>query len=148
MTMKTILALSLGVTLSVPVFAQETHSHDDHEHKHAHEHEAIDFGSIDDGWAALEDVSAEIRAAVETNNMNVLHNLSDRLHAIADGLKSHAGDVPEANQLRFTSSLNQLRTLSDRFHEVHDSNDTAGARRLVPQLNGMVQLLMVSAEGK
>lgn len=146
--MKTIFALVLGLTLSTPALSQKTHSHDDHEHNHEHEHEAIDFGSIDDGWAALEDVSAEIRAAAEVNNMNALHGLADQLNAIADGLKSHADDVPEANQLRFTSSLNQLRTLSDRFHEVQESNDTAGAQRLVPQLNGMVQLLMVSAEGK
>lgn len=141
MNVKLIFAVMLACLLSLPGVAQNTHSHD-------HEHETIDFGSIDDGWAALEDVSAEIRATVEANNLSPLHALSDRLHAIADGLKSHADDVPQSNQLRFTSSLNQLRTLSDRFHEVHESNDVAGARRLVPQLNGMVQLLMVSAEGK
>lgn len=141
MKMNVLFAALLTCALSTPVFAQDTHSHD-------HDHETIDFSSIDDGWAALEDVSAEIRAAVEVNNIAALHVLADTLHAVADGLSSHAGEVPEANQLRFTSSLNQLRTLSDRFHEVHEKNDRAGAQRLVPQLNGMIQLLMVSAEGK
>lgn len=138
-----ITAAVFAMVLSFAAVAQETHSHD-----HEHEHKAVDFGSIDDGWAALEDVSAEIRAAVEAKNMNALHGLADELHAVADGLSSHADDVPQSNRLRFTSSLNQLRTLSDRFHEVHENNDAAGAQRLVPQLNGMVQLLMVSAEGK
>lgn len=139
--MKIIFAALVAVALNAPAFAQDSHDHD-------HQHEAVDFGSIDDGWAALEDVSAEIRGAVEANNMRALHGLADRLHAVADGMSSLAGEVPEANQLRFTSSLNQLRTLSDRFIEVHEKNDSAGAQRLVPQLNGMVQLLMVSAEGK
>jgi len=34
------------------------------------------------------------------------------------------------------------------LHSAHDRNDVAAAERLVPQLNGMVQLLMVSAEGQ
>lgn len=132
-----ITTLLLTLVLSAPVLAQTDHDHD---------HETIDFGAIDEGWAALEDVSAEIRATVEARNMTALHGLADKLHAIADGLSSYAGDVPEANQLRFTSSLNQIRTLSDRFHAAHESDDLPAAQRLVPQLNGMVQLLMVSAE--
>lgn len=134
-----ILCATLG--LSVSAMAQSDHDHDDHGHSHS-----VDFGSLDDGWLALENVSAEIQAAVKTGNLDALHDLSDELHSVADGLANHDGDVPQVNQLRFTSSINQLRGLSDRFHAAHESNDVAAAQRLVPQLNGMVQLLMVSAE--
>jgi len=137
--MKFTFVLILSFVLASPLLAQTDHNHD-------HNHEVIDFGAIEEGWAALEDVSAELRAAVETANMTALHALADKLHAIADGLSSYAGEVPEANQLRFTSSLNQIRTLSDRFYRAHESDDLLAAERLVPQLNGMVQLLMVSAE--
>lgn len=133
--------------LGLPALAQDTRTHD-HDHDHGHNHEAIDFGSMEEGWVALEDVSAEIRAAVAANNMAALHGLADTLHAVADGLGSYADVVPEANQLRYTSSLNQIRALSDRLIGVHESRDLAGAQRLVPQLNGMVQLLMVSAEDR
>lgn len=136
---KMLLALIITVSLSVSAYAQSDHS-DNHSH-------SVDFGTIDDGWLALETVSAEIRAAVKVGDMNALHGLSDQLQSVADGLASYEDDVPQSNQLRFTSSINQLRSLSERLHSAHERNDVAAAERMVPQLNGMVQLLMVSAEG-
>lgn len=134
--MKIFLILFAMLGLSVSAVAQPNHSHGP----------ASDFGSIDDGWLALEDVSAKIQTAVKTEDMKALHDLSGELHSVVDGLASHDDEVPQVNQLRYTSSINQLRSLSDRFHAAHESNDVAAAQRLVPQLNGMVQLLMVSAE--
>ncbi|MBT7450813.1 MAG: hypothetical protein HN793_08280, partial [Rhodospirillaceae bacterium] len=135
-------AFFVALTLSVSANAQSDHDrNDDHSH-------SADFGTIDDGWIALENVSAHIRAAVKAGNMGALHGLSDELLAVTDGLASYEDDVPQSNQLRFTSSINQLRSLSKRLHSAHDRNDVAAAERLVPQLNGMVQLLMVSAEGQ
>ncbi|NKB43760.1 MAG: hypothetical protein GKS03_05720 [Alphaproteobacteria bacterium] len=140
---KMLLALFITLCLSAPANAQSDHSRD-HNDDHSH---SSDFGTMADGWVALENVSAAIRAAVKVGNMEVLHGLSDELRAVADGLASYEDDVPQSNQLRFTSSINQLRSLSERLHGAHDRNDLAAAERLVPQLNGMVQLLMVSAEG-
>ena len=139
---KMLLALIMTLGLSVSANAQSDRDHsDDHSH-------SVDFGTIDDGWLALETVSAEIRAAVKVGDMKALHGLSDKLLAVADGLASYEDDVPQSNQLRFTSSINQLRSLSKRLHNAHEHNDVAAAERIVPQLNGMVQLLMVSAEGQ
>jgi hypothetical protein len=129
-----ILCTTLGLTVSAAAQSNHSHGH------------SVDFGSLEDGWLALETVSAQIHTAVETGNMAALHDLSGKLHSVADGLASHDDDVPQVNQLRFTSSINQVRSLSDRFHAAHESNDVAAAQRLVPQLNGMVQLLMMSAE--
>jgi hypothetical protein len=143
MNIRLMIAALVTLSVSVPALAQS-----DHDHDHGHDHESVDFANVDDGWAALEDVAAEIRATIKAKNLTPLHDLSDRLHSVADGLARHASDVAKPNQLRFTSSLNQLRTMSDRLHAVHEDNDVAAAERLVPQLNGVVQLLMVSAEGK
>jgi hypothetical protein len=49
---------------------------------------ADDFGTIDDGWLALETVSAEIRATVQAGNITALRSLYDQLLAVADGLAS------------------------------------------------------------
>ena len=133
---KLLLILCAILGLGVSAMAQSDHDHS----------RSVDFATLDDGWLALETVSAEIQTAVKNNDTNALHDLSAKLHSVADGLASHDDEVPQVNQLRFTSSINQLRGLSDRFHAAHESNDVAAAQRLVPQLNGMVQLLMVSAE--
>ena len=120
---------------------------DDHNHDHSHDHSGgVDFASLDDGWVALEEVLAAIRTAVSNNNMSALHDLSTELHTVADSLGKLSSDVPQANQLRFTSSGNQLRTLSDSLHVAHEEGNAAAAQQMVPQLDGVVQLLMVSAE--
>jgi hypothetical protein len=114
---------------------------------HDHDHDGgVGFATLDDGWVALDQVSAEIRTAVMANNLDALHDLSTELCSVADSLGRLASDVPQANQLRFTSTINQLRTLSDRLHTAHERGDAAAAQQMVPQLNGVVQLLMVSAE--
>lgn len=56
--------------------------------------------------------------------------------------------MPHSNRLRFTSSINQLRSFSARFLNAYERNDVAAAERMVPQLDGMVQLLIVSAEAE
>ena len=101
---------------------------------------------MDDGWVVLEEVLAAIRNAVASNNIDALHDLSSQLPVVADSLGKLVKDVPQANQLRFTSSVNQLRTLSDRLHVAHEEGNSAAAQQMVPQLDGVVQLLMVSAE--
>lgn len=141
---KTLCVFAALWSFSFPVAAQTGHNHD-HTPGDDHSH-SRDFGALTDGWLALESVSAEIQAAVSAENMDALHELSDELYAVADGLANHDDDVPQVNRLRFTSSINQIRSLSDRLHAAHDSNDLAAAQRLVPQINGMIQLLMVSAE--
>jgi hypothetical protein len=141
--MKLGLALLILSGLSFPAAAQSDHKHD-HDKSHSH---ASNFVAIEEGWLALEDVAAEIRAAIKAGNMEALHELAEDLKAVADGLARHSGDVLKSNQLRFSSSLNQLRTLSDRLHTAHENNDVAGAERMVPQLNGMVQLVIASVEG-
>lgn len=139
---KTLLILIAACGMTFSALAQPAH---DHTHANDHSH-AGDFASIDDGWLALETVSAEIQAAVKVGDMKALHGLSDKLRAVADGLASQEDAVPQVNRLRYTSSINQIRSLSDRFHAAHESNDVAAAERMVPQLSGMVQMLMVSAE--
>lgn len=143
MLMRYIFLSLISFMLIQPAWAQNDHRHD-----HDHSHETPDFANIDEGWAELEYVAAEIRAAIKAKNLSPLHDLSDRLHGVADGLGKHANEVPRPNRMRFTSSLNQVRSLSDRLHMVHEANDVEAAERLVPQLNGVVQLLMVSAEGR
>ncbi len=66
----TALALVTCILLSGIAMAQ-----DDHDHSHDHSG-GVDFTSLDDGWAALEEVLAEIRTAVSNNNMSALHDLS------------------------------------------------------------------------
>ncbi len=125
---------------SAPVLAQGNHSH---EHTGG-----VDFATLDDGWVVLENVTANIRTAVSSDNLAALHDLTTELHTVADRFGKLAGDVPQANQLRFTSSVNQLRTLSDRLHVAHEEGNAEAARQMVPQLDGVVQLLMVSAEAE
>ncbi len=144
MTTKFLFTLMTAFLLSLTsgAFSQE-----DHGHEHGHEHGDIaGFASLDDGWIALEEVSDNIRTAVTANDMEALHALADELRGVADGLGKQDSDVPQANQLRFTSSVNQLRTLSDRLHTAYEQGDSAAAQQMVPQLNGVMQLLMASAE--
>ncbi|MEQ8734411.1 MAG: hypothetical protein RIC29_05770 [Rhodospirillaceae bacterium] len=136
--MKYAITLLVALMFTAPAVAQPTHSHN-HNHK-------VDFMSLDEGWSQLEMVAAEIKAAVKAENLEALHDLSDQLHAVAEGLKRFNKDVPKPNQMRYTSSLNQILSLSDRLHQAYERNDLVAAQRLVPQLNGMVQLLMASAE--
>ncbi len=143
MLIRNIAFVVMALTLNAPAWAQS-----DHDHDHDHQHETPDFANIDEGWVELEYVAADIRATIKAKNLSPLHDLSGRLHGVADALGRHADEVPRPNRMRFTSSLNQLRTMSDRLHTVHESNDLAEAERLMPQLNGVVQLLMVSAEGR
>jgi len=122
---------------------------DEHDHGHRQAHQfgtGVDFSNLEDGWAVLENVTSGIRNAVSLDNMAALHDLSTELHNVADRFGKLSRDVPQANQLRFTSSVNQLRTLSDRLHVAHDNEDAQAARQMVLQLDGVVQLLMVSAE--
>jgi len=65
------LALAVFATHSLAgiVYAQDEHSHD-HD-----QGDAVDFTSLDDGWVALEGVSAEIQYAIAANNMDALHEL-------------------------------------------------------------------------
>jgi hypothetical protein len=142
MTKAIFLALSMFATHSL---AGVAYAQDDHSHDHD-QGDAVDVTSLDDGWVALEGVSAEIQSAIAANNMDALHELSDELHAVADSLGKLANYVPQANQLRYTSSVNQLRTFSDRLHMAHEEGNAAAAQQMAPQLNGVVQLLMVRAE--
>jgi len=135
--MKHALTFIFFLSLAAPVLAQVDH---DQNHK-------VDFATLDEGWTQLEMVAAEIKAAVKAENLDPLHDLSEQLHAVAEGLRRFNNDVPKPNQMRYTSSLNQILSLSDRLHQAQERNDLTSAQRLVPQLNGMVQLLMASAEG-
>ena len=138
--MKYAFTLLMALMCTAPAWAQTPHSYD---HNHTH---TVDFSTLAEGWTQLEMVAAEIKAAVKAENLDALHDLSDQLHEVADGLKRFNKDVPKPNQMRYTSSLNQILSLSDRLHQAHERNDLVAAQRLVPQLNGMVQLLMASAE--
>lgn len=140
--MKYVLAVLVSLNLTGPVLAQDGQGHD---HNHEHDYK-VEFASMEEGWATLEMVAAEIDAAVKAENLGALHDLTGQLGAVAEGLKRFNNDVPKSNEMRYTSSLNQIRSLSDRLHAVHDENDMAAAQRMVPQLNGMVQLLMASTE--
>jgi len=149
MLKRNLILMLMSLLLGAPSWAQSDHDHDhQHDHAHDHDHETLDFADIDEGWAELEYVAADIRAAIKAGNLEPLHDLSARLHGVADGLRRHADEVPRPNRMRFTSSLNQLRAMSDRIHDVHEANDMAAAERMAPQLDGVVQLLMVSAEGR
>lgn len=140
--MKQVLVIAIA-TLGLLSSTYSVTAQDDHDHDHS---DIVGFASLDDGWVVLEDVSAEIRSAITARDMNALHDLSLDLHAVADSLGKLSGDVPQANQLRFASSVNQLRSLSDRLHMAHEQNNEAAAQQMVPQLNGIVQLIMANAE--
>ena len=142
MTKAILLALAVFATHSLAGIA---YAQDEHSHYHD-QGDAVDCTSLDDVWVALEGVSAEIQSEIAANNMDALHELSDELHAVADSLGKFANEVPQANQLRYTSSANQLRTLSDRLHMAHEQGNVAAAQKMAPQLNGVVQLLKVRAE--
>jgi hypothetical protein len=83
---RTLLSVFITVSLSLTANAQSDHSHD-HSHEDGHSH-SVDFGTIDDGWLALETASAEIRATVQAGNITALRSLYDQLLAVADGLAS------------------------------------------------------------
>ncbi|MDG2244339.1 MAG: hypothetical protein P8L66_12710 [Rhodospirillaceae bacterium] len=139
---RALISLFITVSISLTANAQTDYSYD------GGRSHSVDFGTIDDGWLALETVSAEIRAAVQAGNMTALRGLSDQLFALAGGLATYENDVPQSNRLRFTSSINQLRSLSERILNAHERNDVAAAERMVLQLDGMVQILIVSAEAE
>ena len=90
-------------------------------------------------------VTQEIRQAVDASDMGSLHELSDELHAVADGLAVHADDVAEASRGRFTGAVNQMRALSDRLHTAEETGDSAAAAQIASQIEAMMPLVRMSA---
>lgn len=133
-------ALALIISLGLPASAQDH----DHTHDHSHDH-AVDFDTLSGGLEALAVVTQEIREAVDANDMGSLHELSEELHAVADGLGKHADDVAEAARGRFTGVVNQMRALSDRLHTAEEAGDPAAAAQIATQIEAMMPLIRVSA---
>ena len=130
--------LVLMISLGLPAAAQ------DHDHDHTHDH-AVDFETLSGGLEALAIVTQEIREAVDASDMGSLHELSDELHAVADGLAIHADDVAEASRERCTGAVNKMRALSDRLHTAEEAGDAAAAAQIATQIEAMMPLVRASA---
>jgi hypothetical protein len=118
------LVLSLG-PMSSAAFAAEGE----------HKHEAKVFASAAEGVGALAATIAEAKAKTAAGNLEALHDISEDLHGIAEGLEQRAGDVKAENRERFAFNVKQVNALHEQLEIAHDSKNKSDIDRVLKRLD-------------
>jgi hypothetical protein len=126
--------LAAALALSAPAAASDE--------KHDHDHEAKVFATAAEGIGALAAAIAEAKTKTAAGDMEALHEISEELHGIAEGLSKRAGDVKPENRERFAFNVKQVDTLHVQLEAAHEGKDKAAVERLVKRLEDIHGRLM------
>jgi hypothetical protein len=63
-----------------------------------------------------------------------LHDISEDLHGIAEGLEKRVGDVKAENRERFSFNVKQVDTQHTQLEAAHESKAKADVERVIKRL--------------
>lgn len=122
-----IFAALIALALSTPAAAQA-------EDKHDHDHQAKAFATVSAGLAALDETIAKARALAAAGNIKALHDISEDLHGIADGLRQKAAEVEPSAMDRFKFNVDQVENLHEQLEAAHESASKENIDRVIKRL--------------
>lgn len=116
----TCLTLILLGTSPIPVFA-----HGNEPHAEGTAHETAAGASLDAKviWQEASDLALQVEAATKASDFAALHDLTERLTASLQQLKSAATEMPEQRRIRLHGAITQSISTTDDLHQAADKND-------------------------
>lgn len=131
---KFIFAVAAAALFTGPALGQDKH---DHDHGGKHDHAHAKTSSVAAGVKAIDAAIAETRAVVAKGDLEALHETSEEVAEVAEGLAARIGDVSAENRERFKFNTDQLKTLGTQLHDAHEAKDKDGVERVVKRMESV-----------
>jgi hypothetical protein len=113
-----------------------------------HKHETRTFATVAAGLTALDAAVTEAKTKAAAGNFEALHDISEDLHGIADGLKKRLPDVAAENRDRFKFNVDQVNALHEQLEAAHESKKADDVNRVVKRLEDVASRLKTLAPTK
>jgi hypothetical protein len=113
-----------------------------------HKHEAKTFGTVAEGLAVLDAAVTTAKTKAAAGDFEALHDVSEDLHGIADGLKKRLTDVAAENRDRFKFNVDQVNALHEQLEAAHESKKAEDVNRVIKRLEDVAGRLKTLAPAK
>lgn len=113
-----------------------------------HKHESKSFTTVAAGLVALDSAITDAKSKSAAGDFEALHDISEDLHGIADGLKKRLSDVAAENRDRFKFNVDQVNALHEQLEAAHESKKADDVARVIKRLEDVSGRLKALAVAK
>jgi hypothetical protein len=113
-----------------------------------HKHEAKTFATVAAGLTALDAAVVNAKTKAAAGDFEALHDISEDLHGIADGLKKRLPDVAAENRDRFKFNVDQVNALHEQLEAAHESKKAEDVNRVIKRLEDVAGRLKTLTPAK
>lgn len=109
--------------LGISPISAFAHGNEPHAEGAVHETEAVSLLDAKATWQAASGFGQQIETATKANDFAALHDLTEKLTASLQLLKSVTAEMPEQRRIRLQGAISQSISATGDLHQAADKND-------------------------